>query len=227
MKTAINWNDVFGLEDRSQRTKNYKQNNVEGFSTEALADEMKTEQKPDSSVSETPSSQPAEDDSSATNSQNTADGDQTSQQDPAEQEENQTASDGDMGESGSDSSSDDPDSGNPQSGGDDPADGNTGSTSDSPAPVTPQGVNPNRSINGKIKLSQEIHNLINDMESTLETFEQISLKTPVVVKLRELKDSTELLLDTVASVPIEDTMVRYELFVRNYHELIAKGLKKQ
>lgn len=64
------------------------------------------------------------------------------------------------------------------------------------------------------------------MESVLETFEEISLKTPVVVKLRELKESTELLLETVASVPVPDTMVRYELIVRNFQELV-KSLKNR
>lgn len=219
---TISWDDIFGLAYSTQQFEKHKQINVEEKTFEALSDEMKTEQSADASVSPIASETPKKDDAPEKEVQN----------DSGNSETETSNSDDSMGSSTEDSteSNDDTTDDNASDKGGEGE--NSGEDieaeepiSSSPDPELPKGANPNRTLNGKLKLSQEIHNLINEMESALETFEQISLKTPVVVKLRELKESTELLLDTVASVPIEDTMVRYELFVRSFRELVVKHLK--
>jgi len=216
MPGSINWDEVFGLTTK-QRESKYQQINV--VSKEALSDEMKTESKPDASVTPPPAQQEKAEEPTTPESEP----DTQSETDTDDSTENSDTGTGDDFGGGE---GDEP-SGAEEGAADDS--GGAEATSDmgamdSGSTEAPMGVNPNRSLNGKIKLSQEIRNLISEMESVLETFEEISLKTPVVVKLRELKESTELLLETVASVPVPDTMVRYELIVRNFHELV-KSLK--
>ena len=223
--SRINWDNLFGLSADPQRPRIHKQDNV--VSSEALADEMDTEHKPDSSVTSAPSDEETSDGNAPEKTEGSEDpAEKPSDTDGADASEEPEASD--PGEDPAGDAGDDP--GADPSGGDGADAGSPAATPDPTADAqdstTPSGVNPNRSLNGKIRLSQEIRNLIGEMESALETFEQISLKNPVVVKLRELKDATELLLDTVASVPVEDTMVRYEITVRNFSELV-KSLKNR
>ncbi len=223
-KQRICWDDIFGLESPTQRFENRKQNNVEEKTSEALSDELKTKQSADASVSPAPSDAP-KDEPAQPEEQNTSEKPEAA---PTDSDETMDSSDGGSSEPDAEAAEDPAPE---ENGGDDEMSEEPAAAEEpiasSPDPELPKGANPNRTLNGKLKLSQEIHNLINEMESALETFEQISLKNPVVVKLRELKESTELLLDTVASVPIEDTMVRYELFVRTFRELVVKHLKNQ
>jgi len=86
------------------------------------------------------------------------------------------------------------------------------------------GPNQIKKLQGKIKLSQEIQNLISDINLMIEFLDQNPKKNLVVVKLQELKESALSLNEIVVISSLEDTMVRYELLLEQYR-LLVKNLE--
>jgi hypothetical protein len=224
----INWDSVFGLGSRVGEKK-YQQINV--VARETLADEAS----PDN-TSAPPGANDIADTLDSSGDSGTPPSDENKTSDDASFDDSSSdggddsgggfSDGGGVGDSGSDSGGDFGDGGG-DFGSDSSSDSSSSDFSSSSSSDTPVGVNPNRIINGKLILSENIRDLITEIETTLDAFQKISFKNPVVVNLGELQKEIKLLLEIVPSARNEDIMVRYELYVRRYRELITKIRRKR
>lgn len=210
---ALDWNTVFGLAKSQQ---------INDKSSEALADEVKKNPNGDSDVSELPSAKNKDAEPVTNVSEETPPSESSPSADDNSEEvapEDQGADDGGSDPATLDSSSEGSESDASGEGSNDP---NAEDTEDDSKDDKEPGKDPFREINGKIRIAENVRDLISQLESTLESLELMSVESPAVVKIGELKIAAELLLESIVGIPLEDIMFRYELMVRAFAELVKE-----
>jgi hypothetical protein len=149
---------------------------------------------------------------------------------PSEDEEGEDDMGGgdDFGDDGGDDDGgDDGFGGGDEEGGDD-GDG-FGGSDDSDKDKKRPGQHPYAEINGQTKCANEIRELISQIERVLKALESINVKNLIVNQLIELKEVSKDLLKIVYVQPIEETLFRYAMYVKEFENLVSrlkKGLDK-
>jgi hypothetical protein len=114
------------------------------------------------------------------------------------------------------------DSNGEQEGGDDSSGGDYGGDSGSNETKKSQpGLHPFAELNGKHKVIKEFKELVAQINRITEPFKN-SVDNPVISKLEELRTIVDDAIGIAFTVNIEDSLLRYSLYVTQYEELVIK-----
>lgn len=125
--------------------------------------------------------------------------------------------DDDFGGGGDDDEGDDDDFGG--GGGDDDDDDFEGGGDSKPK--LEKGEHLFADINGKAKVSNELRELVTQIDRVLNAFEKIGLKNVVVNKLVELKELVKDALRIALVTNVEESLFRYSMYVKQFDLLVA------
>ncbi len=147
-------------------------------------------------------------------------------EDSSESDDSEDMEDGDD-ESGDDFGGDDEgfgDEGDGESEGDEDSSSDSEQNSDSNSEPKISGTNPFADINARDKITNELQELKSEIDKALVKLEPFK-QSVLVGKLRELVGFVEDALKNAYIVNIEDSLIRYNLYVTQYEDLI-KALKR-
>ena len=142
-------------------------------------------------------------------------------------DEDEEGDDTDFGDdSGEDGGSDEDmgDDGDEGDDGEDDSSSNSDQNSEMPEPPKQAGSNPFADINSRERITNELQELKSEVDKALVKLEQFK-QSVLVGKLRELSGFIEDALKNTYIVKVEDSLIRYNLYVTQFEDLV-KALKR-